>query len=242
MILNIDNREPIEIKEKIKSRIENINLKNLEIGDFEIVDEERNQLLIFERKSLEDLVASIKDGRYEEQSLRLSNLNLSKQNIYYIIEGNLEKFQKKNDESRMKMVYSAIYSLSNTKNFNVLNSNNENETSEYIIRFYEKLKKNRENKNFFKMADERSYINVIKSCKKENITKENINEIMLCQIPGISPNISKQILFRYKTIYNLINILSENKDDLLIYNKELKEKKEKILNKKVIENINNYLL
>ena len=55
-------------------------------------------------------------------------------------------------------------------------------------------------------------------------------------------SISKQILFRYKTIYNLINILSENKDDLLIYNKELKEKKEKILNKKVIENINNYLL
>ena len=41
--------------------------------------------LIFERKSLADLISSIKDGRYIEQSFRLSECSLDNHNIYYII-------------------------------------------------------------------------------------------------------------------------------------------------------------
>ena len=45
------------------------------------------KLLIIERKSLNDLASSIKDGRYAEQSFRLSNIEHHNHNIVYLIEG-----------------------------------------------------------------------------------------------------------------------------------------------------------
>ena len=45
-----------------------------------------------------------------------------------------------------------------------------------------------------------SYTNVIKSSKKSNITKENINEIMLSQIPGVSSIIANAIMVQYKVL------------------------------------------
>ena len=43
---------------------------------------------LIERKSLNDLESSIKDGRYNEQSLRLDKYDLANHNIYYLIELN----------------------------------------------------------------------------------------------------------------------------------------------------------
>lgn len=51
------------------------------------MNESDETLLIFERKSISDLLASLKDGRYEEQSYRLSGSNTNNHNIIYIIEG-----------------------------------------------------------------------------------------------------------------------------------------------------------
>ena len=52
MKLVIDNREPKELKTLIQDKIENIELKNLEIGDIIFLDEHDNIVLIFERKSI----------------------------------------------------------------------------------------------------------------------------------------------------------------------------------------------
>ena len=93
MILNIDNREPKEIinylnffNESSKNKVI-INITKLNLGDYVFYDEinEKN-ILIIERKSLNDLEASIKDGRYNEQSLRLNEANIENHNIYYLIE------------------------------------------------------------------------------------------------------------------------------------------------------------
>ena len=47
---------------------------------------------------------------------------------------------------------------------------------------------------------ENEYIDVIKQTKKSNINKNNINEIMLSQIPCVSVNVSKIVMGKYKTI------------------------------------------
>ena len=63
-------------------------------------------------------------------------------------------------------------------------------------------------------TSEKDYVSVIKKVKKENITTENIDEIMLCQIPGISAVTALTIIEKYKTIINLIKELEMNQDCL----------------------------
>ena len=60
----------------------------------------------------------------------------------------------------------------------------------------------------------KDYTSVIKSAKKCNITKDNINEVMLMQIPGISSTVSNQLIIEYKSIYNLISNLREDENCL----------------------------
>ena len=61
----IDNRENIK-HHFIEKKVDWVVCKNMDIGDFCITY--NNELVcIFERKTIEDLAASIKDGRYREQ-------------------------------------------------------------------------------------------------------------------------------------------------------------------------------
>jgi ERCC4-type nuclease len=58
--------------------------------------------------------------------------------------------------------------------------------------------------------DAKAYCKVVKKIKKENITSDNIGEIMLCQIPGISSQTAIAILTKFKTISNLIKNINED--------------------------------
>jgi crossover junction endonuclease MUS81 len=60
------------------------------------------------------------------------------------------------------------------------------------------------------LATEKDYCTVVKKIKKDNITPENIGEIMLCQIPGISSTSALAILSHFKTLPNLISAIKEN--------------------------------
>jgi ERCC4-type nuclease len=57
---------------------------------------------------------------------------------------------------------------------------------------------------------DKDYIDVVKRVKKENITTENIDEIMLCQIPGVSTTTAVSIIKKYNSIAKLIKALEEN--------------------------------
>ena len=48
--------------------------KNLDLGDI-IIEYNDIPLIIIERKTIPDLLASIKDGRYKEQKKRIRKLN-----------------------------------------------------------------------------------------------------------------------------------------------------------------------
>ena len=85
--------------------------------------------------------------------------------------------------------------------------------------------------------NDKEYVQVNKNIKKNNITKNNIGECMLCQIPGISSNTALVILDKFKTIRNMLNELNTNKDclnDIFLKDKNGKNRK---LSKKIINNL-----
>uniref|UniRef100_A0A6C0DIL6 ERCC4 domain-containing protein n=1 Tax=viral metagenome TaxID=1070528 RepID=A0A6C0DIL6_9ZZZZ len=91
-------------------------------------------------------------------------------------------------------------------------------------------------------ANEKDYCSVIKKVKKENVTPQNIGEIMLCQIPGISSVSAIAILKEFQTLPNLLNKLRENKEclnDVSYVNSKNQTRK---INKTVIQNIKKFLL
>jgi ERCC4-type nuclease len=91
-------------------------------------------------------------------------------------------------------------------------------------------------------ANEKDYCAVIKKVKKENVTPQNIGEIMLCQIPGISSVSAIAILKEFQTLPNLLNKLRENNDCLNHISYVNSKNQTRKINKNVIQNIKKFLL
>jgi hypothetical protein len=60
------------------------------------------------------------------------------------------------------------------------------------------------------VQNSKDYCSVVKKIKKDNVTVENIGEIMLCQIPGISSVTAIAILSKFK---NFPDLITEMKKD-----------------------------
>lgn len=251
MKLYADSREPRGLLELLNSRLSNIETGNLDIGDFIIKNNNDEIKMIFERKTIADLISSIKDGRYKEQSYRLAQLPLSNHNIFYVIEGNLLDFTLKNNETLRKTLYSAMFSLSYKKGFSLLHANGWLDTAEYIIRFMDKLGEDSSNTVAIPASETtddvkdtlslKKYTSSIKCTKKSNITRYNIGEIMLAQIPGVSMTVAQYLMEKYKTIKNLIDLLEKDENSLDDFKIESKNGFRKI-NKTTILSLKKFLI
>jgi ERCC4-type nuclease len=195
----------------------------LPLGDI-IINDGTNDSVIIERKSLSDLAASIKDGRYDEQSYRLNGLNHHNHNIVYLIEGDLNSFNSSKVRIDKLTLYSAMFSINYFKGFSLMRSMNLEETALIVCNMVHKLVSGLKNgkQGFYSNIEtsdenvlketvtEKDYCSVIKKVKKDNITTENIGEIMLCQIPGVSSTSALAILSKFKTLPNLIKNIQED--------------------------------
>jgi ERCC4-type nuclease len=288
MLIKIDIRES-PLLQQINTQISfipvfktiEVKSETLPIGDI-IINDGKEDRLIIERKSVNDLLASIKDGRYEEQSYRLNGVNHHNHNIIYLIEGDVNRVNRFKADNKIEKLtlYSAMFSLNYYKGFSVFRSFSLEETANIVcnmaykmekdaltkIPYYlnkqiqndipvpketEKLeneindcKNNNENgeKNEDNVASEKDYVSVVKKIKKENITPDNIGEIMLCQIPGISSVTALAVMEKFKTIPNLIKEIETNTDclkDLSYTNAKGQVRK---INKTCILNIAKFLL
>ena len=134
-----------------KNKNNSIKLKvdNLKIGDVAFIETDKNEneigdeLLIFERKSLNDLASSIKDGRYAEQSFRLDGYQaVPNHNIVYLIEGDLSKYRE-NQFSRInkKTLLSSMFSILYYKGFSVVRTMNVVETCDLVWSWADKLER-----------------------------------------------------------------------------------------------------
>lgn len=234
----------------VNTQYKNIQLikQVLELGDFILTKDNDEPVAIIERKTLQDLLASIKDGRYEEQSYRLAN-TVRDIPIFYLIEGTISSLRTEQDK---KLVYSAITSLHFFKGFQTLRTHSSTETADLLICMADKIERNLQKGVPLKhcntittpdgiSSNVANYCTVVKKVKKENITPENIGEIILSQIPGISSVTAVAIMKQFTSISNLIDELKKNPDRLENIQYETNGKLRKI-NRPCIQSIITYLI
>jgi ERCC4-type nuclease len=262
---------------------------SLPLGDIIICEEkeEEKEKVLIERKTLEDLAASIRDGRYAEQSFRLNECSLHNHHIFYAIEGDLRNYKSTHfskNKIDKKALLSAMTSIHYYKGFSIMRTMNVLETAEWIIQMADKIQreqvknkavpyysfKNTIEKKELITADalpdaldekalpdalpdalpeQGTYVNVLKNkrIKKDNITPQNIGEIMLAQIPGVSVNVAIAIMKKFGTLHHLLDVLKQPAEisplkDLVILENEDSAKKPQKINKTSIANIYKYLL
>ena len=279
MIIKVDTREAA-LLQQINYQVTVIPVfksikvisETLPIGDI-IINDETDDKIIIERKSVSDLLSSIKDGRYEEQSYRLNGLNHHNHNIVYLIEGDVNKVNRFKPDNHVEKLtlYSAMFSLNYYKGFSVFRSFSLDETANIICNMAYKMGKDLSKKPYYEnkipvetpidmsggdvapdtVSDEteqaaptteKDYVCVVKKVKKDNITPDNIGEIMLCQIPGISSVTALAVMEKYKNISNLIKEIEANNEsmkDLSYTNTKGQVRK---INKTCIANIVKFLL
>jgi ERCC4-type nuclease len=225
--LIIDNRE-IVLYNIIKLwSIDNIIIsqKQLELGDILILKDETK--LLFERKTNNDLIASIKDGRFREQKARMLS---SEYKISYI-------FEKLYILEENSMSEGAILNTIFRDNINVLFTKNTEDTAKLIKSLCIRLIKKPE----CFITKKNNYIDCIKTKSKkiENIDIKTCLILQLCQIPFISTKIAEKIAEKHKSINDLLKKI--NKEDSYEKKIEYLETFEKIGRKKA-ENILLYLM
>lgn len=294
MFIKIDNRESdllTTMNLLFREHSHEINVEKLDLGDIILLTNDLKESIIFERKSLYDLAASIKDGRYNEQSFRLNDYNIHNHNIVYIIEGDFERYNATKGRMDKKTLYSALITLNYFKGFSVIRTKNINETCELIINYADKLQKEPKRAAYYGVIKvdkldnvgngedsgtenkesvegdvgedtehklnegthgsvlietvnmkQQSYCEVMKKQKKNNITEENIGEIMLSTIPGVSSKSAMTIMKVFKTIKNLIEQLQTDGQCLNGIKIEIESGQLRKISKTCIENIKKFIL
>lgn len=268
MKIIIDEREH-SLYEKcllISNQYKNIVLSKevLPLGDILFKTNENMDILLIERKSFSDLLSSIKDGRYEEQSYRLLNSSgMPPHSIFYLLEGMFSQVYNPNDK---KIILSAMTTLQFFKGFSMIRTSSINETAEFVLSMADKIDRelqkgkqpyylleayrqnniieNNENTiDLFNntMLTSSQYCSVVKKVKKDNITPENIGEIILCQIPGISSTTAIAIMKNFNGFPHFINELTKNPQCIENVTTESNGKMRKI-SKSCLDNIRRFLL
>ncbi len=277
----------------------------LPLGDISIQTDEDKPVLLIERKTFADLLSSIKDGRYEEQSYRLSHSNeYFMHSIVYLIEG---LYSGLKSQTEKKTIYSTITSLQYFKGFSVLKTSTIRESAELIIWMANKIDRDMmkgkvpyylksnykmylpptpptttvtttnptptsvntltstdppqevmvtdienqieqsENKTFISNiptneVTEADYCSVVKKVKRDNITPQNIGEIILCQIPGIHSATAIAIMKSFRNFPHFMEELNKNPNVLDQIQCVLSNGKTRKINKTSIANIKKYLM
>jgi crossover junction endonuclease MUS81 len=224
MEIIIDNREKDLITLFEKNNLE-IKKKNLDIGDIQyIVNDEI--IYIIERKTFDDLGASIKDGRYKEQKMRL--LANNKNNIFYILEGEKKDCKTLAENALLGSIINMLF----RDNIKIIFSKDLNETYKIINQIKEKFNTGK----FEKIeCDKTNYVSSIKTNKKENMDKKLCSILQLSIIPGVSKNTAEIIINKYESLNNLINEFKNNDSKMLSDIILGKKKLGKVLSNKIYE-------
>jgi ERCC4-type nuclease len=178
--LIIDNREQ-QIKKLLIDKGIDFEIEQLKCGD--ILLQKDSNCICIERKTIQDLWSSIKDGRFREQRARLMDWRNEcplQNHVMYVIEGVPE------DE----ILVSAIHRLTLIYKIPVWIKNNMEETIDYIIWI-------RDNKTLFnERTQENDKIeNLAKSmkCKKDFQTSQNILVALIQSFNGFSYEMAKSV-------------------------------------------------
>lgn len=199
-------------------------IQQLDVGDIQILDDADSVICVIERKTVEDLAASIKDGRYKEQKLRLLSMmhHTYQLRVIYIIEG---RFQFNEDKKVFglsnKSLVSSILHTSMRDGISVYNTNSVLDTSHLIMGIFTRIDKLMTQETTHQPTDNASYMHaMIKPQKKANVTEESVLLAQLSAIPSISVKKASVICkhFNCTSMYKLMKYVDFDK---LKFTKEL---------------------
>lgn len=212
MLIQVDFREKLLIDVLQDSKMPHHSVTwesaNLPIGDVCVTRDDGLKLYV-ERKTLEDLSASIKDGRYADQSCRLAAAVTAPQLVFYLIEGNYDKYNAKRHKHQLPLttLISAMFSVSTNKKFSTHRTQSCLESAEWLMCIADKFRRTQ--------YDTASTTPVVQVQKRSDIiTPSNIGEIMLSQVPGISVGTAAAILVQYGGLANTLDVICSNPDSL----------------------------
>lgn len=208
----------------------------LNVGDLAIEDDKGQIMAIFERKTCNDMAASINDGRYREQKVRMLNSDIRWKG--YILEGTFPNngitFPAKGKRRTVAKTtyYSIITGLTLRDGLDVYQTENTTETAKLLGQMIKKipeyLKNGNNNVNY-----EQELIKSVSTVRKENMTPEVCYLAQLCQIPGVSHKVASRIQSSWP---NMTRLLEADSSALAEVN--LGERR---LGKVLAERITNYL-
>ena len=180
--LKVDHREG-KLKEFFDEHKVACVYENLTFGDFQILNPEHQIKLVFERKSTDDMLASIKDGRYKNQKAHIFSAGFQATQVFYILEGSFSftsAFGARNTQNLI--LQSSIINTMIRDNIGCFVTSSLRETFDLIVGIF-----NRISKDPSKYFDGKEIIQehtIVLSSSTD--TPYKIWKNMLCQIPGIS--------------------------------------------------------
>jgi len=183
----------------------------LELGDIQITLSRGDTILhqlVFERKTLPDMVSSMHDGRYREQKTRML-ANIAPQNVSYIVEGDSICQSVRRDA---KSVSSAYFNMIFRDDVHLFFTRDVPETEFLLLALCAKMADKPANYSQIDagstaVAASKDYTSCLKlkSKKNHNITPDNCFILQLAQVPSVSHVIDKKIATIYPTIGHLVD-------------------------------------
>jgi crossover junction endonuclease MUS81 len=237
----IDNRESNLITYLESKKEISFDKKQLLLGDIQCVINKagHNNYIdyVIERKTIKDLLASIKDGRYKEQKGRVLS-QIEQKNIgtfFYIIEGSshyLKQYEK-------TIYQGVLISISLRDNIHIIKTDSIYDTGDFLIRLYKRLIK----ENLLNETAPTKYIETLKPSKKANIDSNTAQIMALGVVPGISYKMAECIIKRYNTLSDLFDTYQglETEDEKKNLLKDIEIKENRKLGSKNSLNIYDFL-
>lgn len=230
MNIIVDCKEKSKFIETLKPHFK-FTIESLDLADI-IFKYKDNIVLYIERKTINDLAASLNDGRYHEQKARLKG-----KNVIYLIEGDYDKdldkqYNKTFNEEKFK---GCIINTMVRDHLHIYFTENMEESALFIKDISKRLPRyanqliNEVDNEFNNLNKEDvQYTNALKTKKKENVTPKVCFINQLRQITGVSTLMAQIIVDKYLSMSNLIFEYEKCDGD-----KEMMLKEIKVNNRKV---------
>jgi ERCC4-type nuclease len=191
----IDTRE-CKLRELLEKNGTAFVTKALELGD--ILIEHPNRQVLIERKTIADFHASITDGRYKNQKLRLlewrNKTDEGRKNIIYL-------FEEKTGDNKDRSYWGALVNMILRDNIGVIQCDGMVRTAQIITDIKKKLDEDK----FDELEGGGRNISLEGYAKGKYNTPKHCYLGQLSLIPGVSPTISEKIAEKYPNMRALLN-------------------------------------
>jgi ERCC4-type nuclease len=223
-IIYIDARE-CKLRELLEKNEAAFVTKALELGDI-LIEHPKRQILI-ERKTIADFHASLIDGRYKNQKLRLlewRDQEDGRKNVVYL-------FEEKPGDNKDRAYWGALVNMILRDNIGVIQCDGMVRTSQIIMDIKKKLDEDK----FDELEGGGRNISLEGYAKGKYNTPRNCYLGQLSLIPGVSPTISEKIAEKYPNMRALL----DGMDVKELGNIRISEKRR--LGDKLAEKIHSYI-